>query len=160
MIMTLILYVLISALHPFYASVTDIVHKENSLQITQRFFIDDMEDTLGKTFNRSVSLSDTSTYTLNDSLLGTYIHSKFQLVADGKKCEFTFLGHELEEDAVWLYLEVKNVPTLSTLSIYNIAMFEIFSDQTNIVHVEQRGTIKSVRLFKGQSSDHVSFIED
>ena len=148
--------------HPFHASVTDIVYKEDSetLEITHRFFIDDMEETLDKTYESVVDILKEKGTPKLDSLLTMYIQSKFIMSVDDETIEFNYIGHEIEEDAVWIYTEAKDFDDQGEIFIENSAMLEIFPKQTNIVHFDFNGEIRSLRLYNENESGVITYRED
>ena len=156
------IFVVIFLVHPFHASVTDIVYKEDSesLEITHRFFIDDMEETLDKTYESVVDILKEKGTPKLDSLLNMYIHSKFKMIVDDENVEFTYIGHEIEEDAVWIYTEAKDFDDEGEIFIENAAMLEIFPKQTNIVHFDFNGQIRSLRLYNENQSGVIKYRED
>jgi hypothetical protein len=155
-------FLIIFLFHPFHASVTDIVYKEDSetLEITHRFFIDDMEETLDKTYESVVDIIKEKGSNKLDSLLNMYIQSKFKMIVDEEEVVYQYIGHEIEEDAVWIYTEVKDFEDDGEIHITNSAMIEIFPKQTNIVHFDFNGEVKSLRLHAENESGTISFKED
>lgn len=154
--------IIIFLFHPFHASVTDIVYKEDSetLEITHRFFIDDMEETLDKTYDSVVDIIKEKGSRKLDSLLTMYIHSKFKLSVDGDDVIYSYLGHEIEDDAVWIFTEAKEFDDEGEILIENSALIEIFPKQTNLVHFNFNDEIKSLRLYSENESGVIRFRED
>lgn len=149
----IIFSVLSSALHPFHISVTDIEYDEEvkSIEIAQKIFIDDFEEALAAFSNSKIDLLDKSQKTSNDQLIEHYISEKFNIEINGKSVESDFLGTQLEEDAIWCFLEVSKVRKLNSIRIKNTLFFELFDDQMNLVHIKKDGEIKSMRLIKDKA---------
>lgn len=144
--------------HPFHVSVTDIEHNQDtqSLQISQRIFIDDLEQALKKHYN----LEYVDTYNPDDaskldSLIGNYLKSKVFILLEGKEHAFTYIGSEVEGDARWCYYEVEDVPTVHEAEITNVTLMEVFNDQQNIVHFKAGEKMKSYKLDK--DTKHYTF---
>lgn len=138
-------------LHPFHVSVTDIVHnpKTESLQISQRIFIDDLEEGLKKFHD----LAYIDTYNPDDperldSLIDLYLHDKFFVRVDGQDFDFNYLGSEVESDARWCYFEVEGVANLKEAEVTNVVLMEVFDDQQNIIHFKVNDKLKSYKLDK------------
>ena len=81
-----------------------------------------------------------------DKLIADYLAINLQLKAEGKSLNFSYLGYEREDDAIHAYVEVTNVPTLKKLDLTNRIMYDLFDDQTNLVHVKVGGNRKSSKL--------------
>lgn len=139
--------------HPFHISVCDIEHDAESkaLQISQRMFMDDLEDGL-KAFHKleSVDAYKPKDVKRLDSLISAYLKAKLFIRIDGKDVTFNYLGSELEGDARWAYLEVTNVPTVKEAEISNMILTETFDDQENIIHLKVNDKLKSHRLSKDE----------
>jgi hypothetical protein len=156
MTLKLLYTVLISlfvAEHPFHISVCDIEYDAESkaLQISQRIFMDDLEDGL-KAFHKleSVDAYKPKDAAALDKLIDGYLKAKLFIRIDGKNVDFEFLGSELEGDARWSYLEVKGIEGVSEAEISNLVLTESFEDQENIVHMKVNGKLKSHRLSRDE----------
>ena len=139
--------------HPFHISVCDIEYDAESkaLQISQRIFMDDLEEGL-EAFHKLESVDaykpeDTEQL---DKLIAEYLKAKLFIRIDGKDVDFEFLGSELEGDARWSYLEISDVANVSEAEISNLVLTEAFDDQENIVHMKVNGKLKSHRLSKDE----------
>ena len=66
-------------LHKYYISLTkiDFIEKEKSVQITMRFFIDDIEKTLESRFELELELATEKENEKSDMYLEKYISSKY-----------------------------------------------------------------------------------
>ena len=146
--------------HPFHVSVCDIEHDPESqaLQISQRIFIDDLEEGL-KGFHK---LDQVDTYKPKDpqrldSLIEKYLEAKLFIRANGKDLKLNYLGSELEGDARWAYLEVENMAVVDEAEVSNLILVEVFADQENIVHFKSKGKIRSYRLSKDEKKVNFKF---
>lgn len=140
-----------AVLHPFHVSVTDIVHnaKNQSLEISQRIFIDDFEQGLKKFHKMDyINTYEPDDPIVLDSLIGVYLKEKVFFKIDGKDLSFNFLGSEVEGDARWCYFEIENVAQINEVEITNITLMEVFDDQQNIVHVKVGEELKSYKFDK------------
>jgi len=140
-----------SVLHPFHVSVTDIVHKAEtqSVQVSQRIFIDDLEQGLKK-FHQ---LDYVDTYKPKDpirldSLIEAYLKQKVFIRINGKTRAFNYLGSEVESDARWCYYEIQGIAEVTEAEITNVLLMEVFDDQQNIVHFKANEVMKSYKLDK------------
>ena len=151
---------LFALLHPFHVSVCSIHHApdEQTLQITQKIFADDLEEALtaASTIGPVDVLNPPDSDAL-DALIDDYLRNHLQITVNGQVMEATYLGHEREEMALWCYLEVSGVPDIQSLSVRSTILIDTFDDQTNIVHVEYRNALKSMKLAKNYPNDQVTF---
>lgn len=136
-------------LHPFHVSVCEIKHnaQAQSLEITHRIFLDDLEETLrlysGNEKLDVLKAEDRPTVHL---ALKEYLSENFEVSVNGRKLEYTYLGEETEDDLMWIYVEVAGVAEVDYIEIDNKLLTEVFSDQMNLVHVYARGKTRSMRL--------------
>lgn len=159
----LLFTVLLSCIHPFHVSVCSINHapQEQTLQITQKVFADDLEEALNAAAKAS---SQTAVDVLNpsdpevlESIIRDYLVEHLQITVNGKAVAPNFLGYEREELALWCYLEVEDVADVQQIKVRSSILVEAFDDQTNIVHIKYLDTIKSMKLAKDYLQDQVEF---
>ncbi len=156
--------VLAFLLHPFHVSVCSVHYasSEESLQITMKIFADDLEDALNKSPYRTEEepyvdvLNPENTDKLN-SKVEQYIRDHFELAVNEEKVQPVFLGYELEDLAMWCYWEVSGVKKVKNVKIKNSILTETFSDQTNIVHVNNQDMVKSMKLAGNSLVGEVAF---
>jgi hypothetical protein len=146
-------------LHPLHLSVADIKHnpEAKSLEITQRLFADDLEDALRHQSGAKVDVLNPADHAHLSGLIGRYLQQNFQLQLNGKQEEAKYLGHEIEGDAVWVYMEVPNVRGLKSISVQNTVFFEMFDDQINLINVDKDGKIRSLKLSASQKRDQLNY---
>lgn len=146
-------------LHPMHVSVTEIEmdEKDKRLEIMMRVFADDLETTLRESLKQpEFDISKQSTAAL-DAIMKEYLAPRFKIVVDNKAVQSKYLGHELEGDAFIFYMEVPGVKKLKTIQIQNNIITEVFEDQSNLVHVTVRGTVRSLRLTRSVPIDRLTF---
>lgn len=137
-----------TAPHPFHVSVVEINHNaaDKSLEISCKIFTDDFEKVLAQNYKTKVDLIKPVNKAAMDTLVKKYIFSHLSIRANGKPVSLSYVGFENESEAVYGYVEVDNVPSLSKIDITNSLMFDLFDDQVNIVHVIVNGNRKSNKL--------------
>ena len=130
-------------LHPYHVSVTEVRFDEEvqSVQITERIFIDDLEEALRKANN------DEKFVLMDDSLIShqylkTYFEQNFVTAVNGKTISYDYLGAEVEDDVIWCYIEITGVESLQSIKLTNSIMTEVFDDQKNLVHFKIGGEKK------------------
>lgn len=135
LIIILIIPLLAFTLHKYYISLTKIeyVKEEKSIQITMRFFIDDIEKTLLNRYNIPLELATDQENKKSDFYLEKYIRQKFILKINDTINQANYLGKEYDNDVVFFYLEITNIENIKTLEVQNSMLFEEFFDQENYI---------------------------
>ena len=148
-LVAIILPMLVSATdHKFYVSTTNIEYsKQNeSLQIISKIFIDDIEDVLQKRYKPTLSLDSKKETKEDTELLKEYILQKLKVWIDGKEVSFNYIGREYDVDIVNAYIEIPNVKNPKTITVEYKILFELFSDQQNIIHIKSNNYRRSLLL--------------
>lgn len=124
--------------HKFYVSVTNIRYSETeqTLQITTRVFIDDLEAVLLERYGVTTSLATDNEVDEANTYIEKYLNQKMVFKVNGKHVPYTFLGKEYETDIAICYLELPIGPLaeISTLEIQNDVLTDMFEEQQNVVH--------------------------
>jgi len=142
----LIVFCLGFSVHKYYVSTSLFNFTDsNSLQITVRLFKDDFKEAFKKKYDINDILTDKM---LIDSLyhnnnINNYFNSFLIVLLDDVKNKLNFLGLENKNDMYVFYLEIENLPNFNNLSIDNKLLFDIYSEQKNIIHVKKNGNKKS-----------------
>ena len=135
-------------LHPYHVSVTEVRFDEEvqSVQITERIFIDDLEEALRKANNdgKFVLMDDSL---ISHQYLKTYFEQNFVTAVNGKTISYDYLGAEVEDDVIWCYIEITGVESLQSIKLTNSIMTEVFDDQKNLVHFAPVGLVCFVGVF-------------
>lgn len=134
--------------HPLHVSVIEINHNaaEKSLEISCRIFTDDFEKVLGQNYKTRIDLINPTDRPAMEKLVKDYILKHVKLDVDGKTITPNFLGYEKDNDAIYSYFEVTQVPTVKKVTINNQLMHDLFDDQINLMHVTVGGNRKSNKL--------------
>ncbi|WP_291917169.1 DUF6702 family protein [Chitinophaga sp.] len=137
-----------AALHPFYASVTEIAHDTNKkeLQVSCRIFADDLENTLKAQYKTSFDITRPANRKQVEGYIAEYLSQHLTVTLDGKNVPLHFIGYKIEEDAVWSFLEAENVPAPKKVQVRDNLLYERHPTQTNMVHVLVGGERKSAKL--------------
>ncbi len=145
--------------HPFYISLTDIRYnpEAKSVEIAQRIFWDDLEVALAKTYDKKVDFLNPDDPDQLEALLEDYLTAHNQIHINGKKVQLMYLGHEVEEDAAWFYLEAKKIAKPKSVQITNTLLFSQFEDQQNIVNFYMDEKPKSLLLDKRKETGSLNF---
>lgn len=134
--------------HEYYVSVTNIEYAktQESLQIISQIFIDDFETLLRQRYDETITLAEEDEPEIIDTYMARYISSKLKVNVNGKAFTFDFIGKEYKDDIVYCYLEITNVSDIKSIEVTNQLLFDVFSDQQNIVRLKLLGKNKSFLL--------------
>ena len=159
MVANIFLFLFVSLFHPLHLSVSDIYHnpQTNSLEITQRIFIDDLEKALRQRYGRNVDIYNSEDPELLSEIIGDYVLQNFRLSLNARPVPLNYLGYEIEEDAVWVYLEAPKVRDFKNISVRNSLLFELFTDQLNLINVKKEGAIRSLKLEPDHEQDSLNY---
>ena len=148
-----------TAVHKYYVSVTqiDFLPEKQAVQITSRIFIDDFEKLLRTRYDEKITLATKNESPTTDRYIEKYLNEKLKLKINNKDVTLTFLGKEYDTDVIKCYLEIENIKTIKTIEISNKVLFDIFSDQQNIIKTKINSQQKSFILIPQNSSNLLTF---
>ncbi len=134
--------------HPLHVSVTEINHNatDKTLEISCKLFTDDFERVLTQNYKTKVDLINPPDRPAMEKLVNDFIHKHLMVKADGKPVQFSYLGFEKDNDAIYTYLQVDNIGTVKKLEVINTILYELFTDQINLMHITVGGKRKSTKL--------------
>lgn len=135
-------------MHKYYISFTNIEYKKenNSLQITIKLFIDDLQETINNTYNTNHELTLQNERSVVDSLIVKYSTDHFKIELNENATNYLYLGKEYDSDVVYLYFEIENIQNLYSIGIQNNMLIEFFPEQKNIVKLNINKRKKSFIL--------------
>lgn len=144
----IILSVLQALAHDFHVSVTNAEYKDDSrkLQISLKVFIEDLEDALSDTHQRKIKIENAGIDPTVDQLVYSYLQEKFTLANDADTLELQYVGHEIEVDICFIYMEIADFPVDKELFVGNSLFFDRFEDQSNIINIRYQEEVYSVFL--------------
>lgn len=146
--------------HPIHVSVTEITYdeKDKELEVISRIFIDDLESAIRNSQNKpELNLLNPGTSGPIDKLVSEYVQPRFKIKLDGKEIKATYLGHEIENEAILCYIQVPAAKKWRVIEVTNTIITELHSDQSNLVHVTVGGDVKSLRLMQNNPSGKLTF---
>lgn len=151
--------VISTAWHKYYFSVTQVDYdsKSQSLQIITRIFYDDLQRALQERYDPEIEVDETYDQDKLNQFIKRYISQKFFVKINGEDQEINYLGHEDDNDYVVCYIEVKNVHDISSVSIENTLLMDVFPDQKNVVHIHVGDNKKSFLLISGNDKAVLNF---
>ena len=145
--------------HKYYISSTKIEYKKESktIQITMRFFIDDLQETINSTYSRDVELALPNEPEEIDSLIINYVSKKLEFIINSNKKAYSFIGKKYNNDEIYIYLEIENIEFINTIEIKNSMLMEIFPEQQNIIKLYINDAKKTFLLTKQKDKDLLKF---
>nr|WP_233173829.1 DUF6702 family protein [Pedobacter sp. ASV19] len=134
--------------HPLHLSSMELNYttKGATVEISCRLFTDDLENALNKVFKVHADLSSAAKHAEMDGLVKKYAARHLQLKTGSKLIGLNYLGFEKDNEAIVLYIESVPVKGLKDLEILNTLMYDLFDDQSNIMHITYNGNRKSTKL--------------
>lgn len=137
-----------SLTHPFYVSVTEINHNatDKNLEISCKIFTDDFETALSKSSGVKIDLFNPKDKPAVEKQITAYLKKHLVLKLDNKPVALEFVGFERENEAVWSYLQVSNIPPPKKIDITNDLLYDTFDQQINLMHVSVGNNRKSTKL--------------
>lgn len=149
--LSIILILLFSSfipLHKYYLSLTEVTinSKKHTLDVSSKLFIDDFESELGKIENKKIDLSIALKSKEVEQLLFNYLNKNFKINVGGKLQKLEYVGYEIENDAIWCYMEVAHFKEKGTISILNTLLYERFPEQSNLINITWDGVSKTAKL--------------
>jgi hypothetical protein len=145
--------------HPFYVSVTDAHYKpeSRSVEIAQKIFWDDLESVLSQKYKSKVDLKKGMPLDMLPEWIREYTLSHHLWKVNDKPCGLEFVGYEIEEDVIWIFLQVRNVETPVHILVGNSMLTDFLPGQKNITHVYIGDRTLSVITDKKNPSGELQF---
>jgi len=146
-------------MHKYYISLTKIDYKKesNSVQITLRIFIDDLQETINSTYNKKLELGLPNESKEIDTLINNYIIPKLKVKINNVDKTYAYLGKEYEDEVVFVYLEIENIEVINSIEIINKILMEKFPNQKNIIKLNINGVKKTFLLTNKKYKDLLKF---
>ena len=137
-----------TSFHPLHVSTSDISFnpKDGHLEIICNIFTDDFESAIQKQFNSKTDLTRADMHAAMDVLVKNYINSHLQLKAGASALPLTYIGFEVNREAINVYLESAKIASPKKIEAEISLLQNLYDDQLNIVHMTVNGTRKSTRL--------------
>ena len=159
LVLALIMSLAFASAHKYYVSITKIeyIKDQQSVQIITRIFIDDFEMLLKERFDDKIVLDINTDETQIDSYIKKYLLSRLKIDNNGKQSIIKFIGKEYDGDVVQCYLEIEKVESIKSFSVENSVLYDLFSDQKNIVRTHINAKNKSFILIPENDKGMLNF---
>lgn len=134
--------------HPFYLGVTELVYdsSQKNMNVSIRLFTSDLEDALKRTTQKKIDILNPKNKAEVDTVLFHYIKKRFSINVNAQSYQLHYIGYEKQEESIWTYLEITNVPLPQKMIIDNALLYDFIPQQVNIIHAEVAGIKKSTKL--------------
>lgn len=145
--------------HKFYVSVNQIHFDagKKELQITSRFFLDDLTLALDKE-NKTLTYVGTERETPQDvTYLQNYLKKHLHVKVNGKVQEVRFVTKEMEDDVLICYLKIKDVSKVQSIEVHHTMFYQVLPDQQHIIHTNVNGQKKSLLLTASKPKDVLKY---
>lgn len=159
LVLSIVLSLAYISAHKYYVSITKIeyVKEKQSVQIITRIFIDDFERLLKERYDNEIVLASNNDETQIDKYIEKYLLSKFKITINEQESILNFIGKEYDGDVVQCYLEIENIKNIKSFSVENSVLYDMFSDQKNIVRTFINAKHKSFILIPENSIGMLNF---
>ena len=161
MLLSFIHILLVLFLHNFYVSVTHINYaaEQAELQITLKMFTDDLQVGVLENTGEKLLLINGTTHPKADSLIFSYLMYCNGYFLNGKSEAETvhYIGYEPDNEAIWCYMEIKNVSKLNQIKVQSTLLLSVFQKQSNLIFVKAFGKEKGIHLYGDKKNDTVTF---
>jgi len=151
----LIMPMLALGVHKHYISLTkvDFIKEKEVIQVTMKFFIDDIELALENRHGQAMELTTKDENKMADKFLEGYIRRKFTVWVNEEEKAYSYLGKEYENNEVFFYLELKNISDIKTIEVENSMLFEEFEEQQNYIKLKIENVQKTFILVKANNKE-------
>lgn len=161
LIMLTVILVIMGFRHPMHVTVTEVEFDKVSrtIEMSMHVFSDDLEKYFKVTEkNDELDITELSIET-KEQLLSAYFIEHVRLNVDGKDVMPSYLGHKVEGEAIWAFLEVSNIKKMKILEVKNTVLLDLYNDQANLIHFEYEDEIYSEKLDNANSTARYELIK-
>ena len=125
-----------AVVHDFFVSILTIRHvpESRTLDLTWRITAHDIEHALENV--APLKLASAQEHPKADSILIAYLHEHLHLALNDRPLEWNWVGRELDGETLYCYLQVTDVDPLTSFTVSNTLLQDLFFEQQNLVHVE------------------------
>lgn len=145
--------------HKFYVGVfqIDYFKEKKYIQITARLFIDDLEKALQKKYSKHFYITTKDEIPDANKYIETYIKEQFLIKLNNKNQSLTMLTKEQEDNIVICYLKIPFSEKIKTFELTNTILTDIFSEQQNLVHLNNNSNKKTLLFTNSNNNQKINF---
>lgn len=143
---TLVLVFLGSTAHPYYVGVTEVSIEtaKKDIRVSCKLNMNDVQLNLSQTAGKAIDLSNITP--ANQQLLSVLMQTGLTVQMGSKRINLAFLGYSIEDDAIWCFLEAKNIKYYPRVTVCNNLLYNQFESQTHFIHCTINGGRKSFKV--------------
>ena len=124
--------------HTIHVSVCNLEFDKGDLTISVKIFLDDLQLAIYHNTAREIDISNLTPE--SNTLVQGYIKKRLQISLNKEnKIELKQSGNEINEDAIWFYYKIEDVPGVKNIHIQNTLLLDIYGDQTNLLIINHMG---------------------
>lgn len=148
-----------AAAHKFYVGIHQINYagEKKMLQITSRIFLDDLNNALEKKHKRKFTIGEKTETPEQVALMQKYLIENFDIQVNGKSRPLNYLSNEIESNVIICYFNIREVSKVKTLRISNKILFDLVTEQQNIIQTTVNGQKKSLLLTYDEAAGELTF---
>lgn len=148
---------ILSLAHPYYISITEVNYnsKSKNLELSIKCFADDFEKALSEWEGKKFSF-ERKEQELSQERVEHYVLNQLRMLVDKLELKERFVGYELENDVVFVYLEVKYNKYPKAFDVENQLFIASIPTQENIMHFTVGDFKKSIRLNARNISEQIA----
>lgn len=134
--------------HPYHVGSVEFNYnsKSRTFEISGKFFLDDLESAVNKKYNTALHFQDDKFREKMNDALKAYILEYVKLKVNNKMLAINYLGYEEDSEAVNIYMESEPVKSPKKVEAAVSALYNLFDDQMNIIHIIVDGKRQSQKL--------------
>jgi hypothetical protein len=142
-----------SFFHPFFVSVIEAEYykKENLVGISCKIFTDDLENSLKKSSGQPVDIIN-GDKNANRQKMMSFFPKHVKVKINNKAYNYEVLGYEIDKDAAFVFLEIKNTGEPTRFEINTDLLYDLDKSQVNLIHFIKNGDRKTQRLTNPNTS--------
>lgn len=147
--------------HEQKTAVTRILFNDRTgnVEVMHRFLVHDAEHAASMIFGEGQSLLESED---SRELFSSYVVNRFAIELIGpdeviEPVSLNFVGAEVDGQFMWVYQEFEMPGSLTGLTVVNMALRDVWPDQSNLVNIERGGEILSLTFVEGSQILSVEF---
>lgn len=146
-------------LHKFYVSIYQVEHNTSKkrLEITARIFIDDLNKELKRYSGQKTCVGETLQTSKDLEILASYTTEKLKILVNKKSKSLQFKAVEVLGDQVICYYVIADISKIKSIDIENTALFDIDSQQQNIINFNINKKRQSLILISNNPRGMLNF---
>lgn len=155
--MFLIIFLLTAVLspppHPIHISVSDVEISSGAITWTSRIYKDDL---LRGLYGDNINMDRLDNREKIEKDILNYLTKNISVNLKGKSLKWSLQSIDSDPEALWITLSTYTDQELTTITVFNRILFEIYDDQKNIVNFTWNTGKKNIIFEKGKDRKELS----